>query len=83
MFSPKLERRRKVRRFALLIAAMVLVVGLALIGVVAVQGFDLLGAAEADPTPMVLAVLGAFAGLLLLSLISYAAARVYGRLTMR
>jgi uncharacterized integral membrane protein len=83
MFSSKLERRRKARRFALLIAAMVLVVGLALIAVVAVQGFDLLGAAEADRMPMVLAILGALAGLLLLSLIAYAAARIFGRVTTR
>lgn len=83
MFSSKLERRRKARRFAILIGATVLVAGLAFIAVVAVQGFDLLGAAEADRMPMVLAVLGAIAGLLLLSLVAYAAARIYGRVTMR
>jgi len=83
MFSSKLEKRRKVRRFALLIAATVLVVCLVLIAVVAVQGFDLLGAAEADRMPMVFAVLGALAGLPLVTLIAYAAARIYGRVTMR
>lgn len=83
MFSAKLERRRKARRFALLIAATVLVIGLALIAVVAVQGFDLLSVAEADRMPMVLAILGALAGLLLLSLVAYAAARIYGRVTLR
>lgn len=83
MFSSKLEKRRKARHFARLIAATVLVVGLALIGVVAVQGFDLLGAAEADRMPMVFAVLGALAGLLFLSLVAYAVARIYGRVTTR
>lgn len=83
MFSSKLEKRRKARRFALLIAVTVLVIGLALIAIVAVQGFDLLGAAEADRMPMVLAVLGALAGLLVLSVFAYAAARIYGRVNMR
>ena len=54
MFSSKLEKRRKVRRFALLIAATVLVVGLALIAVVVaffvwtetVLGFSDLGQLE-------------------------------------
>mgnify|MGYP001827096181 CR=1 FL=1 len=83
MFSLKLEKRRKARRFALLIAVTVLILGLGMIAVVAVQGFDLLGAAEADRMPMVLAVLGALAGLVFLSLIAYAAARIYGRVTTR
>ena len=83
MFSAKLEKRRKARRFALLIAATVLIVGLGLIAMVAVQGFDLLGAAEADRMPMVFAILGALAGLVFLSLVAYAAARIYGRVTMR
>lgn len=83
MFSAKLDKRRKARRFALLIGATVLVIGLALIAVVAVQGFDLLDTADADLMPLMLAVLGALAGLLLLSLIAYAAARIYGRVTMR
>lgn len=83
MFSAKLEKRRKARRFAVLIAVTVLLVGLGLIGIVAVQGFDLLGAAEADRMPMVLAVLGALGGLVFLSLAAYAAVRIYGRVTLR
>lgn len=79
MFSSRLERRRKARRFAVLVAITVLVAGLGLIAVVAVQGFDLLGAAEADRVPLGLAVLGALAGLLVLSLAAYAAVRVFSR----
>lgn len=79
MFSSRLERRRKVRRFAVLVAITVLVIGLGLIAVVAVQGFDLLGAANADRMPLGLAVLGAFACLLVLTLIAYVAVRVFSR----
>jgi len=79
MFSSRLEQRRKVRRFAVLVAITVLIVGIALIAVVAMQGFDLLGAAEADRLPLGLAVLGALAGLLVLSLVAYVAVRVFSR----
>lgn len=79
MFSDRLERRRKVRRFALLVALTVLLIGIALIAVVAVQGFDLLGAAEADRVPLGLAVLGALAGLLVLSVAAYVAVRILSR----
>lgn len=79
MFSSRLEQRRKVRRFALLVAVTVLIAGIALIAVVAMQGFDLLGAAEADRLPLGLAVLGALAGLLVLSLVAYVAVRVFSR----
>ncbi len=77
MFSSRLEQRRKVRRFAVLVAVTVLIIGIALIAVVAMQGFDLLGAAEADRLPLGLAVLGALAGLLVLSLVAYVAVRVF------
>jgi energy-converting hydrogenase Eha subunit A len=79
MFSSRLEQRRKVRRFAILVAFTVLVIGIGLIAVVAVQGFDLLGAAEADRMPLGLAVLGALAGLLVLTLVAYAAVRIFSR----
>jgi uncharacterized membrane protein (DUF485 family) len=79
MFSSRLEQRRKVRRFAILVALTVLVIGIGLIAVVAVQGFDLLGAAEADRMPLGLAVLGALAGLLVLTLVAYAAVRIFSR----
>ncbi len=79
MFSSRLEQRRKVRRFAVLVAVTVLIIGIALIAVVAMQGFDFLGAAEADRLPLGLAVLGALAGLLVLSLVAYVAVRVFSR----
>jgi hypothetical protein len=79
MFSSRLEQRRKVRRFALLVAVTVLLAGIALIAVVAMQGFDLLGAAGADRQPLGLAVLGALAGLLVLALVAYVALRVFSR----
>ena len=79
MFSSRLEQRRKVRRFAILVAVTVLLAGIGLIAVVAMQGFDLLGAAEADRMPLGLAVLGALAGLVVLSLAAYVAVRVFSR----
>lgn len=79
MFSSRLERRRKVRRFAVLVALTVLAIGLALTAVVAVQGFDLLGVAEADRMPMVFAVLGALAGVLVLAVVSYVLVRAMSR----
>ena len=79
MFSSRLEPRRKVRRFAILVAVTVLLSGIGLIAVVAMQGFDLLGAAEADRMPLGLALLGALAGLVVLSLAAYVAVRVFSR----
>ena len=79
MFSSRLEQRRKVRRFAILVAVTVLLAGIGLIAVVAMQGFDLLGAAEADRMPLGLALLGALAGLVVLSLAAYVAVRVFSR----
>lgn len=81
MFSGRLERRRKNRRWAMVVAATVLVVGLAVIGAVALQGFDMLGAADADWTPMALGVLVALAGLVALCLVAYVLVRAYGRAT--
>ncbi len=81
MFSGRLERRRKNRRWAVVVAATLLAVGLAVIGVVAMQGFDMLGAADADWMPMLLGVLVALAGLLALCLVAYVAVRAYGRAT--
>ena len=81
MFSARLEHRRKNRRWAVVVAAVLLAVGLAVIAVVAMQGFDLLGAAEADWQPMVLGVLIALAGLVVLCLVAYMAVRIYGRVT--
>ena len=81
MFSSRLEQRRKARRFALLVAAAVLLIGIVLIAIVAVRGFDLLNAADADMMPMVLGVLGALAGLLVLCLAAYVAARILTRVS--
>ena len=80
MFSSRLERRRKIRHFALLVAATVLAIGIALIGVVAIQGFDFLGVAEADRMPLGLAVLAALACVLVLSVFAYFAVRVFSRI---
>ena len=79
MFSSKLEQRRKARRFALLVAFTVLLVGLVLIAVVAVQGFDMLGVAGADRMPVVLGIGVACGGLLVFSLVAYVAARIVSR----
>jgi nitrate reductase gamma subunit len=79
MFSSKLEQRRKARRFALLVAVSVLLIGVALISVVAVQGFDMLGVAEADRMPVVMAIGAAFGGLLVFSIVAYIAARIVTR----
>jgi len=81
MFSGRLERRRKNRRWAAVVAATLLAVGIAVIAVVAVRGFDMLGVAEADWKPMVLGVLIALAGLIVLCLVAYMAIRIYGRVT--
>lgn len=80
MFSNRLEQRRKVRRFAILVAISVFLIGIGLVAVVAMQGFDLLGAAEADRMPLGFAVLGALAGVLVLSVAAYIAVRVFSRI---
>ena len=80
MFSNRLERRRKIRHFALLVAATVLATGIALVAVVAIQGFDFLGVAEADRMPLGLAVLAALACVLVLSLFAYFAVRLFSRI---
>ncbi len=80
MFSSRLERRRQVRRFAVLIAATVFAIGIVLVGIVAVQGFDFLGVAEADRMPLGLAVLGALACVFFVSLFAYAAVRLFSRI---
>ena len=83
MFSPRLERRRQFNRLAVLIAATLLVVGIALIAVWAVRAFDLFRAAEADRAPIIIGVLIALAVLVVLCLIVYAAVRAVGRFTSR
>lgn len=79
MFSPKLERRRQFKRLAVVAAATVLVVGIALIAVWAVRAFSMLGAAEADRTPIIIGALIALAVLVVLCLIAYVAVRAVGR----
>ena len=83
MFSPRLERRRQFNRLAVLVAATLLAVGIALIGVWAVQAFDMLRAAEAGRAPIIIGVLIALAVLVVLCLIAYAAVRAVGRFTSR
>lgn len=80
MFSSRLEQRRKVRRFAVLVGITVLAIGIGLVAVVAVQGFDFLGVAEADRMPLGLAVLAALACVLVLSFFAYFAVRVFSRI---
>lgn len=80
MFSSRLERRRKIRRFALLVGVTVLLIGVALVAVVAIQGFDFLGRAEADRMPLGLAVLAALACVLALSVFAYLAVRILSRI---
>ncbi|MEM7398156.1 MAG: hypothetical protein AAGF48_02930 [Pseudomonadota bacterium] len=80
MFSSRLERRRQVRRFARLVALTVFVIGLGLVGVFAVQGFDFLGIAEANRLPLGVAVLGAIGAVFALSLLAYAAVRAFSRI---
>ncbi len=79
MFSSRLERRRKVRRFAVLVGVTVLALGIGGIAVVAVQGFDFLARAEADRMPLGLAVLAALACVLVLSVFAYLAVRIFSR----
>jgi hypothetical protein len=81
MFSARLERRRQFNRLAVLAAATLLVVGVALVAVWAVQAFDMLEAAEADRVPIIFGVLIALAILVVLCLIAYATVRAIGRFT--
>ena len=83
MFSDKLERRRKIHRWAIVVAATLLAAGIAVIAVVAVEGFDMLAAAEADRAPVFLGAAIALAGLLVLCFVAYTAVRVYARVTTR
>ena len=83
MFSAKLERRRKNHRLAILVAVTLFAVGIGLIAIGAVRGLDMLAAADADRSPIILGVLIALAGLGVLCLIAYAAVRAYGRVTLR
>jgi uncharacterized protein with GYD domain len=83
MFSDKLDRRRKIHRWAVVVAATLLAAGLAVIGFVAVQGFDMLAVAEADRAPVLLGAAIALAALLVLCLVAYTAVRVYARVTTR
>jgi fatty acid desaturase len=80
MFSSRLERRRQVRRFARLVGVTVFVIGLGLVGVFAVQGFDFLGSAEADRLPLGAVVLAAIGAVFALSLIVYVAVRMFSRI---
>ena len=83
MFSTRLERRRRLSRLAVLVAAAMLAVGIALIAVWAVQAFDMLGAAEVDRAPIIIGVLIALGVLVVVCLIAYAAVRAIGRFSSR
>jgi amino acid transporter len=80
MFSTRLERLRQFNRLAVLAVATLLAVGIALIVVLAVRAFNMLGAAEADRA---IGVLIGLAVLAVLCLIAYAAVRAVGRFTSR
>jgi hypothetical protein len=80
MFSSRLERRRQVRRFARLVGFTVFVVGLGLVAVFAVQGFEFLGIADADRLPLGVAVLGAIGGVLGFSLLAYVLVRIFSKI---
>ncbi len=79
MFSSRLERQRQVRRFAKLVGFTVFVVGLGLVAVFAVQGFEFLGIADADRLPLGVAVLGAIGGVLGFSLVAYVLVRIFSK----
>ena len=81
MFSTKLDRRRQFNRLAVLAAAILLAVGIALIAVWAVRGFNMLEAAETDRAPIIIGVLIALAVLVVLCLIAYAAVHAVSRFT--
>ena len=79
MFSPKLERRWRFHRLAILVAATLFATGIALIVIWAVRASIMLEAADADRAPIIIGVLIALAGLLVLCLIAYGALRAFGR----
>jgi hypothetical protein len=79
MFSPKLERRWRFHRLAILVAATLFAAGIALIGIWAVRASSMLAAADAVHAPIILGVLIALAGLLVLCLIAYGAVLAFGR----
>jgi hypothetical protein len=79
MFSPKLERRWRFHRLAILVAATLFAAGSALIVIWAVRTSTMLEAADADRAPIILGVLIALTGLVVLCLIAYGAVRVFGR----
>ena len=79
MFSPKLERRWRFHRLAILVAVTLFAAGIALIAIWAVRASSMLEAAEADRTPIIFGVLVALAGLLVLCLVAYGAVRAFGR----
>ena len=79
MFSPKLERRWRFHRLAILVAATLFAAGIALIVIWAVRASTMLEAADADRAPIIIGVLIALAGLLVLCLIAYGALRAFGR----
>jgi hypothetical protein len=82
MFSAALERRRRIQRLAVLVAATLFAAGLALIAVWAARAFSMLEVAgDAGPVPVILGVLIALAGLLALCLIVYGAVRAFGHFT--
>jgi hypothetical protein len=81
MFSATLERRRRINRWALTVAATLLAIGVPLIVIWAVRAYDMLGIVGASRMPIVLSVLVAIVGLLILCLVAYAAIRAYGRFT--
>lgn len=83
MFSPKLERRWRFHRLAILVAATLFAAGIALIGIWAVRASSMLAAADADQAPIILGVLIALAGLLALCLIAYGAVLASGRFPSR
>ena len=80
MFSSRLERRRQVRHFGLLVAVTIFAMGIGLVGVFAVQGFEFLGIAEANRLPLGMAVLGAVGGVFVLSFLAYGAVRIFSRI---
>jgi hypothetical protein len=79
MFSPKLERRWRFHRLAILVAATLFAAGIALIVIWAVRASSMLEAADADRAPIIIGVLIALAGLVVLCLIAYGAVRAFGR----
>jgi hypothetical protein len=81
MFSATLERRRRINRWALAVAATLLAIGVPLIVIWAVRAYDMLGIVGANRMPIVFSVLVAIVGLLILCLVAYASIRAYGRLT--